>query len=301
MRRTSSAFFLAAAFLFGAPAQAGFQEGFDAFRNSDYSAAMAELLPAAERGDAGAAIPVGILYANGYGLDGPDFDQAKHWFETAAVAGPTPVMVVKGALMGMRRKADQEFAAALAHFGADAAAGEPGAQYLMAWISNNGVGTATDEIAGLAYLRDAASGGYAQAKFQLAELMLDGLGVPRDETGAAQMFGEAAESGHAASQNALALLYVTGRGALPKISLNPPNGRSNRGAKETPTLNFSSAVCIGMAWVWTKMTLRPSIGPSSPQIKTLAPPSCGWRPITRTGLGWKRTFTRRIFGGHWGR
>ena len=43
----------------------------------------------------------------------------------------------------------------------------------MAWISNNGVGTATDEIAGLAYLRDAASGGYAQAKFQLAELMLD--------------------------------------------------------------------------------------------------------------------------------
>ena len=108
MRRTSSAFFLAAAFLFGAPAQAGFQEGFDAFRNSDYSAAMAELLPAAERGDAGAAILVGILSANGYGLDGPDFDQAKHWFETAAVAGPTPVMVVKGALMGMRRKADQE-------------------------------------------------------------------------------------------------------------------------------------------------------------------------------------------------
>ena len=93
-------------------------------------------------------------------------------------------------------------------------AGEPGAQYLMAWISNNGVGTATDEIAGLAYLRDAASGGYAQAKFQLAELMLDGLGVPRDETGAAQMFGEAAESGHAASQNALALLYVTGRGGV---------------------------------------------------------------------------------------
>ena len=214
MRRTSSAFFLAAAFLFGAPAQAGFQEGFDAFRDSDYSAAMAELLPAAERGDAGAAILVGILYANGYGLDGPDFDQSKHWFETAAVAGPTPVMVVKGALMGMRRKADQEFAAALAHFGADAAAGEPGAQYLMAWISNNGVGTATDEIAGLAYLRDAASGGYAQAKFQLAELMLDGLGVPRDETGAAQMFGEAAESGHAASQNALALLYVTGRGGV---------------------------------------------------------------------------------------
>ena len=78
-------------FLFGfalsQPAFAGFQEGFDAFRQNDFLTAMAEFLPIAERGDSGAAILVGILYANGYGLDGPEMDQAAHWFNAAADAG----------------------------------------------------------------------------------------------------------------------------------------------------------------------------------------------------------------------
>jgi len=204
------------AFLFGfalsQPAFAGFQEGFDAFRQNDFLTAMAEFLPIAERGDSGAAILVGILYANGYGLDGPDMDQAAHWFNAAADAGETPVMVVKGALMGMGRKHDEEFAAVLAHFGPRAEAGYPESQFLMAWLTTNGLGMGADDSAGLALLRSAADGNFGPAQFQLATIMLDGRGGAQDEAAAAAMFMKAAEGGHAAAQNALSLLYATGRG-----------------------------------------------------------------------------------------
>ena len=108
MRWLPAALIFIVGFALSGPSQAGFQEGFDAFRLNDFPNAMAELLPLAEHGDAGAAILVGILYANGYGLSGPDMHQAERWFDIAAAGGATPVMVIKGALMGMGRKADQE-------------------------------------------------------------------------------------------------------------------------------------------------------------------------------------------------
>jgi len=199
-------------FSFSLPALADFQEGFDAFRQNDFSTAMAEFLPTAERGDSGAAIIVGILYANGYGLDGPDMTQAAHWFSAAAAAGETPIMVVKGALMGMARNPDQEFSPVLAHFGPLAKSGDPESQFLMAWFTTNGLGINADLSAGLDLLRRAANGNFGPAQFQLANMILDGRGVPQDEARAASLFIEAAEGGHAAAQNALSLLYATGRG-----------------------------------------------------------------------------------------
>ena len=212
MRWLPAALIFIVGFALSGPSQAGFQEGFDAFRLNDFPNAMAELLPLAEHGDAGAAILVGILYANGYGLSGPDMHQAERWFDIAAAGGATPVMVIKGALMGMGRKSDQEFAPVVAHFGPKAATGDAEAQFLMAWITTNGLGVDADETAGLGLLRNAADGGHSPAQFQIAEMMLDGLGVPQDEAGAAAFFAQAADADHPGAQNALAFLYATGRG-----------------------------------------------------------------------------------------
>lgn len=219
MRSIPAALVLFAGLALAPPAAADFQEGFTAFRQSDYATALSELLPAAEHGDAGAAILVGVLYANGYGLAAPDWAEAGRWLEAGAAGGPTPVQVIEGAFMGMSRKADQEFAPAYAYFAAQADAGDPAAQFLLAWMTTHGLGADSDPAAGLALLQQAARAGHGEAQFQLAGMLLEGSGVDQDEAAGAIWFGRAAESGHAASQAELAILYASGRGVPQDLAL----------------------------------------------------------------------------------
>jgi uncharacterized protein len=67
-------------------AQAGFDEGSQAYGVGDYAKAMAEFKAAADQGDLRAEYYVGFLYYRGYGVQ-QDFAEAAKWFGKGAAAG----------------------------------------------------------------------------------------------------------------------------------------------------------------------------------------------------------------------
>ena len=70
--RGISTLLLVIGFGFALPAAADFQAGFTVFQQSDYVTALGEFTPLAAT-DPGAAILVGVIYANGYGMEAPDW------------------------------------------------------------------------------------------------------------------------------------------------------------------------------------------------------------------------------------
>lgn len=65
-----------------APAMAGFNEGRAAFIKGDWQTVKTVMQPLAEKGDAKAAIAMGLLFARGHGVE-QDWDRAVFWFSEA--------------------------------------------------------------------------------------------------------------------------------------------------------------------------------------------------------------------------
>src|SRR5688572_27061186 len=69
-----------------APGLADYQAGMDAYNRRDFSKALREWQPLAERGDASAQFSLGLLYENGDGVP-RDYAKAREWYEKAAAQG----------------------------------------------------------------------------------------------------------------------------------------------------------------------------------------------------------------------
>lgn len=74
---------------------AGMDEGQAAYNRGDYPAAIAELEPLAEQGNARAQYFIGTLYHYGYGMP-RDPSKAAEWFQRAAVQGHTQSQYLLG-------------------------------------------------------------------------------------------------------------------------------------------------------------------------------------------------------------
>ena len=87
MRSLRTVFFLLALMMSSAASLgADLQKGLTAYNSADYETAMAECLPLAEAGSAGAQFCVGRMYANGFGVDMND-EEALRWYGLAAEQG----------------------------------------------------------------------------------------------------------------------------------------------------------------------------------------------------------------------
>ncbi|WP_304523539.1 tetratricopeptide repeat protein [Cyanobium sp. Copco_Reservoir_LC18] len=130
---------------------------------------------AAEKGDAIAQFNLGVMYANGRGLE-QDYAEAVKWY---------------------RKAADQ---------------GDPDAQFNLGLMYANGQGVAQDDAESAKWLRKAAQQGYARAQFNLGVIYANGKGVDQDNAEAVLWYRKAAELGHAMAQINLAGMYLEGRG-----------------------------------------------------------------------------------------
>ncbi len=101
---------------------------------------------------------------------------------------------------------------------ASAAAGDPGAQYKLAYSLLND-SSHPDPASALTWLRSAASQHFAPAQFLLGYLYEHGQGVPNDYGQAAENYRAAARQGHPAAENNLGGLYQYGRGVPKDMSL----------------------------------------------------------------------------------
>jgi TPR repeat protein len=138
---------------------ADFQKGIDAYQRGDYAAALIELTPLAEQGNAGAQYVLGVMYDLGQGV--PEDDQtAVKWWTLAAEQG----------------QAD--------------------AQYALGDMYRNGDGVPQDDQAAVKWWTLAAEQGKAVAQFFLGLMYFLGDGVPEDNVYAHMWANIAAANGN---------------------------------------------------------------------------------------------------------
>jgi TPR repeat protein len=92
------------------------------------------------------------------------------------------------------------------------------AQFELAWLYTNGLGTLKDLETAAFYFRRAAEGGHAEAQNKLGQLYLYGQGVTQDRIEAVKWLTAAAEQGWGDSQFTLGQLYLKGEGTEVNLS-----------------------------------------------------------------------------------
>ena len=161
MRIFQTVILVASAMLFPATSWSqDFAKGQDAYFSGDYQTAMTEWQPLAEAGQMDGQYGMGLLYANGFGVDMND-DQALKWYGLAA---------------------DQ---------------GHAEAQANLAVMHANGWGVPQSNEIALKWYTLAADQGVILAQVSLAKMYRDGFGTDKDLAEARKWFTIAANLGDA--------------------------------------------------------------------------------------------------------
>jgi hypothetical protein len=181
--------------LFCHVAIAGLTEGLDALRKNDFPAAVKELRPLADRGDAEAQYRVGLMYEFGKGYP-QDKAQGIAWFRKAAaqnhVAAQTELGIIYATGDGVAKDSKQ----AVEWFQKAAPQGNVAAQYNLGLLYAKGDGVKVDNAQAIAWWRKAAAQGMSVAQFKLGVAYENGEGVPKDAQLAYVNYAIAARSGN---------------------------------------------------------------------------------------------------------
>ena len=145
MRRRSLNLILCLALAWGAaPVHAGFDQALAAFEAGNYPAALKELRPLAERGDARSQYAMGVMAENGFGMP-KNLPQAAAWYLKAAKQGNSD------------------------------------AQYNLGAMYEHGIGMPANAAQAARWYRLAAEAGDIDALSNLGVLYEKGQGVPQDK------------------------------------------------------------------------------------------------------------------------
>ena len=210
----------------------------------DFSTALHFARKAAEAGSATGQAILGYILSKGP-KDMRDLEVAHGWYEKSAAAG-CPEGCLGFALSLARRKQPEDRGKIAAEVRRAADAGLPTAIYLLAALTEHGMGVPVDLQAAMQLYQNAAERGLASAQFRLGLALIDGSlagqdpvtgeawmrraalagnldaayrlgerhvkGPELDYAEAAKWYRQAAEAGHQAAARALSSLYLSGNG-----------------------------------------------------------------------------------------
>ena len=134
---------------------ADYAKGFDAYSEGDYATALSEWQPLAEQGDRDGQFGLGLLYANGWGVDLND-DEALKWYRLAVEQGHAE------------------------------------AAYNLAVMCANGWGVPQSDDEAFKWYSIAAEGGFTAAQISLGKMYAIGYGAPQDNVQAHKWYNIAA-------------------------------------------------------------------------------------------------------------
>ncbi|ESY64301.1 MULTISPECIES: SEL1-like repeat protein [Mesorhizobium] len=215
----------------------------------DFAAALDLATKAAEAGSATGQAILGYILTSGP-KPKRDADAAHHWYEKSALAGCAEGCL--GLALSLARRGKREDRIRIADEVRRAAdAGLPTATYLLAVLTEHGLGVVRDITAAAQLYQAAAEKGLPSAQFRLGLALIEGglvdhdpaagevwmrraalagnieaaslLGdryaktQPPDYAEAATWYRRAAEAGHQAAARALASLYLTGNGVAQDV------------------------------------------------------------------------------------
>ena len=157
-------------FLACAPAaaeQAGgdaYAEGFRAFEQTDYAAALRLWTPLAERGDPLAQFGLGLIYERGIPGTPMDPEEALHWYRRAARHGVAPAQNNLAAMYAEGRVVSRDPGLAVTFWRQAAEAGYGPAQLNLAVALESGFGTARNMREAEAWYQRARDQGFAASR-----------------------------------------------------------------------------------------------------------------------------------------
>jgi TPR repeat protein len=180
--------------LCSAPAEADLAAGNAAYQAGDYTTALTELVPVAERGNVEAQAIVGRIFLDGKGVA-------------------------------------KDRARAAKYLTAAARAGNPQAQSDLGEMYREGLGLPKDDAKALHWYRLAAEQGDSQAQYHAGLLLLDGRGGHKDVPQGMKLLTRAAENGNMTAPCASAI-STPGAAASPSDGASPRLGLVRAGIPE---------------------------------------------------------------------
>ena len=195
----------------------GAGDAYEAFLNGRYEDAIAIWLPLANGGDPSAQFNIGVMYANGLGVD-RDMGRAMEWWSRAAkqlhvrAAHNLALAMLSGEPRVNGELAEPDYPGVLRYLKIGSDAGYPNSEYTLAKLYEEGVGVEKDPRRAAELFLSASIKGFAKAQYNLGKVYRDGAGMPKSEALSFFWFTEAAERGHARAQDKMADRYLAGRG-----------------------------------------------------------------------------------------
>ena len=165
----------------------------------------------AEQGNAEAQSALGILFANGEGVQRDDL-RAVQWFRKAAEQGNAMAQSNLGFMYNRGRGVPQDYAQAVVWWRKAAEQGHADAQYNLGVCYREGEGVTKDDAQAAQWYRKAAEQGDARAQSNLGFMYDNGRGIPQDYEQAVVWYRRAAEQGAAMAQHNLGSMYELGQG-----------------------------------------------------------------------------------------
>jgi uncharacterized protein len=190
-----------------------FNQAVEDYNSGGYIKALNTFYTLAKKDDAKAQYNVGLIYANGKGVQ-KDLAKAKKWYEKAAKQGNGPAQYNLAQLYHM--------------------AGEKG--------------THRYEKARYWYEK-AVEAGIMQAYNNLASLYMEGKGVKQDQQKAFELFRKAASMGDSSAQVNVAVLYAWGEGITNDKMKAYDNFKKALISGKSEASGYLDKLCSQSAWV----------------------------------------------------
>ncbi len=191
-------------------------EAYEAFITGRYEEALAIWLPLANGGDVTAQFNIGVMYANGLGVE-RNMKSAMDWWRRASdqLHVRASHNLALAMLMGEPQDGpheDIDFTAVLRLLKMASDAGYPNSEYTLGKLYQEGVGVEKDERRAAELFLSASIKGFAKAQYNLGKVFRDGAGMTKNDELSLFWFLEAAERGHARAEDKIATRYLSGQG-----------------------------------------------------------------------------------------
>ena len=165
----------------------------------------------AEAGDVDAQFNLGVLYANGQGVE-RNYSEALKWYRQAAEQNNAAAQNNLGAMYEDGQGVGRDYAAAFKWYRQAAEQKLAAAQVNLGLMYANGQGVKQDYAEADRWWRAAAAQNNAIAAKNLGLMYYRGDGVAKDHVEAARWYRQAAEQNNAAAQTNLGVMYYQGEG-----------------------------------------------------------------------------------------
>ncbi len=177
------------------------------------------LAEAARAGDAGAQFALGVVYAEGDGVQEND-DRAARWFRDAAEQGHAAAAARIGWMYAEGVGVERDDALAVGWLRVAAEGGDPSGQFRLGFSHDHALaGLDEDDVEAFRWYLAAAERGHPSAQRLLGRMYDRGEGVRADQLEAVRWTRAAAERGDALARYDLGLKYANGDG-VPKSDVH---------------------------------------------------------------------------------